>query len=142
MLGKRQAARRIKHGRMDNLGELDDGSFELVVALGIYHNAASRAEWDSALAETARVLKVGGRLLVANFTPETDLTGKGIRPVLGEPHLYDGLPSGRCFLVDQETLDAEMARFGFVADVPTRTVRVDTGSGRRVVVNALYTKTA
>ncbi len=141
LLGEEQAERRVEYGRMDDLGAFADACFDLVVALGIYHNATNRGEWDSALAETARVLKVGGRLLVAIFTPQTDLTGKGVRPVPGEPHLYDGFPSGRCFLVDQETLDAEMGRFGFAPEVPSRTVRVDTNVGRRVVVNALYTKT-
>ncbi len=140
ILGEEPAARRVRRGRMDDLGRFADACFELVVALGIYHCAASRAEWDSALAETARVLAGGGRLLVALFTPQTDLTGDGVRPVPGEPHLYDGLPSGRSFLVDQETLDAEMKRFGLVPLVPSRTVRVDFDSGRRVVVNALFRK--
>ncbi len=141
ILGDRQAASRVGHGRMNDLGRFTDASFDLVVALGIYHCAASRGEWDSALAETARALRDGGTLLVALFTPETDLTGDGIRPVPGEPHLYDGLPSGRVFLVDRPTLDAEMQRFALTPLVPSRTVRVETGTGRRVVVNALYRKT-
>ena len=58
----------------------------------------------------------------------------------GEPHLYDGLPSGRFFLVDHSTLDAEMRRFGLEPIVASRTVRVETGSGQRVAVNALYRK--
>ena len=74
ILGERQAARRVLHGRMDDTGEFADGSFDLVVALGVYHCASSRGEWDSALAETARVLKGGGKLLVAIFSPLTDLS--------------------------------------------------------------------
>ncbi len=140
ILGEGEAARRVAHGRMDDLGAFAGGSFDLVAALGIYHCAASRGEWNSALAETARVLKGGGRLLVAIFTPETDLTGKGVRPVPGEPHLYDGLPSGRAFLVEAQALDAEMGRFGLAPEVPSRTVRVELAAGRRVVVNALYVK--
>lgn len=140
ILGEPEASRRVRPGRMDDLGDFADSSFDLVVALGVYHCATRRGEWDSALAETTRVLKVGGRLLVAIFTPETDLTGEGLRPVPGEPHLYDGLPTGRSFLADRKTLDAEMGRFGLAAEVSSRTVRVDTGSGQRVTVNALYTK--
>ncbi len=140
VLGEGEAARRVRPGRMDDLGAFADASFDLVVALGIYHCARSRAEWDAALAETARVLKDRGRLLAAVFTPETDLTGEGIRPVPGEPHLYDGLPSARSFLVDPATLDQEMARFGLHPEVPSRTVRIETGPGRRVTVNALYRK--
>lgn len=141
ILGARRAEHRVRHGRMADLGAFHDDFFHLVVALGIYHCAASRAEWDAALGETARVLRGDGRLLVAVFTPRTDLTGEGIRPVPGEPHLYDGLPSGRAFLVGQETLDAEVDRFGLMPAVPSRTVRVETGSGHRVTVNALYRKT-
>ncbi len=140
ILGEEQAARRIRLGRMNDLGDLKDGQFGLVVALGIYHCATSRAEWDSAVGETARVLSSGGRLLVAAFSPETDLTGNGLRPVTGQPHVYDGFPSGRSFLVDEENLDAEMKRFRLVASVPSRTVRVETDPGRRVTVNALYLK--
>ena len=141
ILGAEEAAGRIRHGRMDDLSGFADGCFHLVVALGVYHCAASRREWDTALSETARVLQSDGRLLVAVFTPQTDLTGDGIRPVPGEPHLYDGLPSGRSFLVDQETLDAEVSRFGLAPVVPSRTVRVETGLGHRVTVNSLYRKT-
>lgn len=138
ILGERRASRRVRRGRMDDLGAFGDRFFDLVVALGIYHCAASRAEWDAALGETARVLRVGGRLLVAVFTPETDLTGEGIVAVPGEPQVYEGLPSGRTFLVDQRSLDAEIGRFGLAPLVASRTVRVETGAGRRVVVNASY----
>ena len=140
ILGEDEAERRVRLGRMDDLGEFTDGTFDLVVALGIYHGAATQAEWDAALAETARVLRIRGKLLVAIFTPETDLTGDGIRTVPGDPNLYDGLPSGRSFLVDASTLDAEMRRFGLEPVVASRTVRVETGSGQRVTVNALYRK--
>ena len=50
------------------------------------------------------------------------------------------MPSGRVFLVDPETLDAEVGRFGLVPVVPSRTVRVETGPGHRVTANALYLK--
>ncbi len=140
-LGKWQADRRVKHISMSDLGEFQDASFDLVVALGVYHCAISRDEWARALSETSRVLTEGGRLLVSVFTPETDLTGNGVRPVQGEMHLYDGLPAGRYFLVDRETLDTEMRRFGLTAEFLAKTVRHETEMGRRVVVNALYVKT-
>lgn len=140
ILGEDEAARRIRRGRMDDLGDFADGAFDLVVALGIYHCAASASEWGRALDESARVLAPGGRLLVAVFTPETDLHGTGIHPIPGEPHVYGGFSSGRTYLVDAPTLDTEMARRGLVPAVPSATVRVDLDPGRRVVVNALYEK--
>ncbi len=141
LLGEAEAARRVRVGRMDDLGWAPPVSFDLVVALGIYHCAQSRIEWDRSLSETTRVLAPGGKLLVSVFTPETDLTGRGIAPVPGEPHVYEGFESGRSFLVDAPTLDAELARHGLFAVVPTALARPKVEVGRRVSANGLYAKT-
>jgi len=141
LLGAAEAQRRVRIGRMDDLSFAADASFDLVVALGLYHCAESRAEWDRALSESERVLKPGGRLLVSVFTPETDLTGTGTRPVEGEPDVYMGFESGgRHVLVDAAQLDREMARFGLVSLEPTRTARPRVDVGRRVSANGLYGK--
>ena len=138
LLGEAEAARRVRVGRMDDLGWAPRAAFDLVVALGIYHCAQSRAEWDRSLSETARVLAPGGRLLVSVFTPETDLTGRGIAPVPGEPYVYEGFESGRCVLVDSQTLDAELARHGLSCVVPTTVARRNVEVGSRVSANGLY----
>jgi SAM-dependent methyltransferase len=140
ILGAREAERRVRVGRMDDLSFASDASFDLVVALGLYHCAQSRSEWNRALSETARVLKPGGRLLVSVFTPETDLTGRGIAPVPGEPNVYEGFESGRSVLMDAATLDAELARFGLTPLEPTRTARPKAETGRRVSANGLFVK--
>ena len=141
ILGAGEAQRRIRVGRMDDLSFAAGGAFDLVVALGIYHCAQSRAEWDRALSETARVLAPGGRLLVSVFTPETDTTGRGTHPVPGEPDVYVGFESDeRHVLVDAETLDRDMARFGLTPLEPTRTARPKVETGRRVSANGLYGK--
>jgi SAM-dependent methyltransferase len=140
LLGAAEAARRVRVGRMDDLGWAADESFQLVVALGVYHCAQSRAEWDRALAESARVLARGGSLLVSVFTPETDLTGRGIAAVAGEPNVYEGFESGWSVLVDAPTLDAELARHDLSPVVPTQIARPKVEVGRRVSANGLYAK--
>lgn len=141
LLGKRAAEARVRPGRMDELAEFGDRSFDLVVSLGVLHQARSWPEWERAAAETARVLRTGGRLLVSAFTPETDLTGSGVRPVLGEQHVYEGPPGGRAVLLEPAALDAELARFGFEPELPTTIGRTVTGETRRVSANGLYRAT-
>ena len=138
ILGSEEAERRVRPGRMDDLGHFADAAFDLVVALGLYQNAESLEEWRTALDETARVLAPGGLLLVAHFTPDVDLTGDGTRPVPDQPGVYEGMPGGRAVLVDAPTLDAAMERRGLRPEEPSDTVRVETERGRRVTVNALY----
>lgn len=142
LLGPAEAARRVRLGPMHSLPWAPDGAYDLVVALGIYHNAQSAAEWQAALAETARVLGPGGRCLVSVFTPETDLEGEGKTPVPGVPHLYER-PGGRLlYLVDPATLDADMARHGLEPAEPTVLAEGKVPVGRRVSANGLFRKRA
>lgn len=138
LIGKTAAAERVIHGRMEDLSEFETGSLDLVVALGVYHNARNRDQWDRALSETARVLAPEGLLLVANFTPRTDPEGTGMQPVAGEPNVYIGFGVERLFLLEAGGLDAEMSCNGFDPVVPSKTVTKITDSGSRVTVNALY----
>ena len=140
VLGPENAHERVRVGRMDDLSSFASGAFDLVVALGVYHGAARKAEWEHAIAETARVVKPGGRVLVNHFTPEVDLTGEGVRPVAGELDVYEGLVDGRAVLLESDALDAAVARHGLLPEVPSETVRVETERGRRVSVNALYVR--
>jgi SAM-dependent methyltransferase len=138
-LGEEAAARRVVRGRMDDLSRWPDGRFDLVVALGVHHSASSWAEWQRAADEVGRVLAPGGRLLFNQFTPEVDLTGDGVTPVPGEPHVYDGFPAGRAVLLEADVLDREWGRRGLEPEVRSDTVRVELEEGgRRVSVNALY----
>jgi SAM-dependent methyltransferase len=140
VLGTDEAERRVQQGRMDDLARWADGVFDLVVSLGVHHIARTLEEWERTAAETARVLKGGGRLLFNQFTPEVDLTGEGVTPVPGEPHVFMGFQDGRVVLMDAPTLDERWAEHGLIPAVPSETVRVERDQGRRVSVNALYEK--
>jgi SAM-dependent methyltransferase len=140
ILGQEEAERRVQVGHMDDLSRFESDEFDLVIALGIFHAAATQEEWEGALTETARVLAPGGLLLVAVFSPRTDPRGEGIMKVPGEAHLYDGLHSGRHYLVEADDLDAAMDECGLEPVDPTDTVVVPLDQGRRVTVNGLYRK--
>lgn len=136
VLGGEEARQRVRPGRMTEL-PYDDDAFDLVVALGIYHSATSREEWDLAIRETARVLRPGGRLLFSQFTPETDLTGDGMPPVTGDPDTFEG-PHGPMVLLDAPAVDAGLANHGLLPEVPSEVARVELDPGRRVSVNGVY----
>ena len=140
LTGEEEVVRRVRLGRMEDLSDFSDGFFDMIVALGVYHNARSRADWDRTLMESARVLREGGLILVANFSPRCNPDGKGMHPVAGEPGVYIGFGNERLFLLEAEELDDEMGRRGLVPVTPSQTVTRDTEKGRRVVVNALYRK--
>ena len=135
-LGTAEASRRVRPGRMTEL-PYADGSFDLVVALGIYHSATSREEWERAVGETARVLRAGGRLLFSQFTPETDLLGGGMPPVAGAADVFEG-PHGRMVLLTPGAVDAGLAAHGLLPELPSEVTRVELDPGRRVSVNGLY----
>jgi len=140
IVGEERATASVFEGRMEDLSRFDDGYFDIVVALGVYHNARNRVDWDRALSETARVLRDGGQVLVANFTPRCNPDGAGMVPVEGEPDVYIGFGSERLFLLEADRLDAEMSRHGLNPVQPSDTVTRKTDAGERVVVNALYRK--
>lgn len=139
VLGEAEARRRVRRGLMDHLPWLSDGAVDLVVALGIWHQADSREEWDRALDETARITAPGGRVLVSVFSPGTNLAGEEMTPVPGDDRAYEGFPSGRGCLADPEALDEDMARRGFEPERPTERVVKELEDGRRrVSANGLY----
>lgn len=140
LVGEGVAERRVLHGSMHDLGRFAAGYFDLVVALGVYHSAGSRTEWDRALDETTRVLAVRGLLLTANFSPRSDPKGEGLRPVPDQPHVYLGFDAGPTYLLEAEALDAAMARRGLSPVRDTYTVETATETGCRVTVNGMYRK--
>ena len=140
ILGEDEATRRVRRASMEDLSAFESAAFDLVVALGVFHAATRAKQWHAALAESVRVLAAGGLMLVSVFSQKTDLTGSGVKPVPGETNVYDGLPSGRHYLVGAEELDAEFARRGLTPVEPTETVVVPLETGQRVTVNAVYRK--
>lgn len=138
VVGEEEARRRVRRGRMQELDRFDDGAFDLVVALGVYHHARDLDELRRALAETARVLEPRGLLLAATFSPRSSPGDRGLTPVEGREHVWRGFSSGPLLLLEADELDREARRNGLVPERPTRTVEAEHDGGTRVTVNALY----
>jgi len=139
-LGPAEAARRVRLGRMDDLGAFEDARFDLVLLLGVLQNAGSDDELDRTLASVRRVLAPGGRCLVANFAPDSRPGGAPLTRVSSETHVYQGFggPHQRITLLTPDDLDAAFRARGLLPLTPTTTVHVPTGRGHRTTVNALY----
>jgi len=140
MCGETAAQNRVRAGVMEDLSEFDDVTFDLIVALGIYHQALSFEHWHECVAESARVLKGEGLLLVSSFTPGSQPDGKPLLVVPGLDKMYGGFSSGPLCLFEPAEHDAEMANHGFEPHVRTETVKVETEHGFRMTMNALYRK--
>ena len=124
------AAARRREDRLDDrlhlaLAQMEsiparDGSFDLVIAHGIWNLARSAAQFRLALGEAARVAKPGAALFVFTFSRNT--LPPQTQPVAGEPFVFtqfSGEP--QCFLTEAQ-LVTELGGVGFVPDpsVPFR----------------------
>ncbi len=141
-LGEAEAERRVRLGVMQDLSAFDDDFFQLVVALGVFHQAESRAEWEAAVREAGRVLAAGGLLLHAAWCPRTQPDGRPLEEVPGQDSVYLGPHSGRHYLLDAQAHDVEMEALGFPPEVPAEEVRVATERGERVTINGLYRRSS
>ena len=140
LLGPAEAERRVRTGRLDDLGEFPDGRFDLVLALGILDHAGSMAEWDRALAETSRVLAPGGEVEVSDFAPDARIEGRGAKPVRGEDHVFLVPEEGRRVLLDVAAHDRAFAAHGLRPVGRTGIVVRDAEHGRHVTVRGTYRK--
>lgn len=140
IVGGPEASRRVQLGRMQELGRYPAAHFDLVLALGVYHNAAGGEDFHRALSETARVLTTGGQVLVAIFSPKSEPKGVPMVRVTIDEKLYSGFDSGPLYLLEPNELDWGMAAHGLVPAEPTAAVKAATLEGFRMSVNGLYAK--
>jgi SAM-dependent methyltransferase len=97
-----------------------DGTFELVIAHGIWNLARSAAEMRAGIAEAARVAAPGAALFVFTFSRHT--LPPAAAPVAGESFVFTQFSGGpQCFLTADQLL-AELAAVGFALEpaVPLR----------------------
>ncbi len=131
---------RIILGVMNDLSWAANDFFDLVLALGIYHNAQSEEEFRTTLNEAARITKAGGLVLVANFAPGFAPQFQELKKIKNSQFLYSNPPNGNMCLLTAEQLDKEMGQVGFIPHEKSKTVQRNSETGKRVTVNALYEK--
>lgn len=131
---------RILTGSMDHLSFFDDAFFDLIVALGIYHNAQSESEFFRSLDESRRILKPGGHIIVANFAPGTNFGDLDLSKDPSSQFIWKGAQAGNLCLLTAEELDDQFKRRGFVPIEKSATVHKKLERGQRVTINALYIK--
>jgi SAM-dependent methyltransferase len=131
---------RIIPGSMENFDWAKSGFFDLIVALGIYHNATSMNMMKKAVSESARILKKDGRLLVANFAPGTQLENFNLVKNESMDWLWTDKKKGILCLLTGDELDLLMNNTSLFPVSKTQTVIKQLENAKRVTVNALYKK--
>jgi SAM-dependent methyltransferase len=145
LLGEAEATRRVRLARAEDPDAWrpdDGGPFDLILALGVLQDLPDAATVRRAIGLAADALRPGGRVLVANFGPDSRPSGTALEPVPGEPHVYLGFAreERRMTLPDAATLDAWFAAAGLPPEVPTATARRPTEQGQRTTFNGRYRK--
>lgn len=140
VVGLKEAERRINVARMDGLSRYETAQFDLLIALGVLHNAGSQREWEKSLSEVSRLLRQDGQLMLSNFGPRSQPEGMPLAPLADEPNVYRGFGPHDMYLLEACHLDEEMKRYGLEPSTPTETVHTETEGGFRITINGLYRK--
>ena len=134
----------VLHRRMTDLDDLADGSFGLVLALGVLHNAPDDATFARALDQLVRLAWPGARVMIQNFGPDSRPHGVPLRRVPGSRHAWHGFePDDAAHaytLPDAAELDAMLAERGCAPALPTRVASKPMKAGRRTTIVGEYLK--
>ncbi|MBD3374200.1 methyltransferase domain-containing protein [candidate division KSB1 bacterium] len=139
MMGERVATR-VVEGRMENLSWIPDKFFDIILALGLYHNAQSEEQLRVALKESSRILKPHGWLYSSSFMPGTVLRGQRLDPVPGHSFLYFGVDGDRACLLNAEQWDREMAKAGLFKSLPHEVAKGESDRSLRISLYSFYQK--
>ncbi len=95
---------------------LNDASFDLVIAHGVWNLARSSREFRRAVAEAARVARPGAGLFVFTFSRAT--LAPDDQPVPNEAFVYTQFAKEPQIFLTEPELTQELARAGFEKDPP------------------------
>lgn len=143
VLGSAEAERRVRQTEIDDEGAwTPDGhrDFDLILTLGVLQDLPDETAFRAAIARIATALTPDGRVLVANFGPDSQPDGTPLIPVEGHAHVYLGFAKGdrRMTLPDLATLDGWFRDGGLEPETPTTSAVRPTEAGSRTTLNACY----
>lgn len=139
-IGTEKAKERVTINFIDNLSIFPSENFDLIIAIGIYHNAINMSHWQKTIKESNRVLKKGGQVLISSISPKSKIRGREFVPVKNKKHIYEGVSSGRLLLLTAEEIEKKMTSLGFLPVVPAKISKTKTDRGIRVMINSHYYK--
>jgi len=145
IVGPDEARRRVRLARLEDeeaWRPADDAPFDLVLALGVLQDLTGDAAVRTAIGRIAGALVPGGRVLVANFGPDSRPAGTPLVPVDGAPHVFLGFAHDdrRMTLPGATTLEAWFEAAGLRTDAPTEVRTRPTDEGVRTTINARFRK--
>lgn len=131
-------AGRIKKASMTEL-PYDSNNFDIVLCHGVYHNAQSLEEFDCALEESARVLKMGGHLYFNIFT--SDLIAEDFKNVDGQSNVYITREKLPMVLLSKGEFIKLASKYNLRPDVELIEYQSTVSTGKRSVLRGILVKT-
>ncbi len=128
-------ARRVSVGNMLRL-PFEDARFDLLIAIGVFHQAETDEELRRALQEARRVLRPGGRILSSIFS--TEMLSPEARRMPGQRFIYRDGERIRC-RVSLEEWTAICAGAGFAPEGEIEVRRSQNPDHMRVSFIGIFT---
>lgn len=122
-------------GCIDNL-PIQDTLFDVILSIGVIHNASSLEEYEKAISEMNRILKPKGTIILSVFTNDIitdDLTYIGNSK-------YEICRREPMILISKEEIESLFIKYGFSITKIVDEHITDVGSGKRNVYTILLQK--
>lgn len=145
IVGPDEARWRVRLARLedeDAWRPAAEAPFHLIVALGVLQDLPGELAVRTATVRMAEALIPGGRVLVANFGPDSRPAGTPLVPVDAAPHVYLGFAHDdrRMTLPDASTLATWFEAAGLLTDGPSEVRTRPTDEGVRTTITARFRK--
>lgn len=120
---------------MDNIST-DSENFDMILSIGVIHNATTRKEFISTIKEFYRILKDGGYVILSVFT--NDIITNDLTYI--EDNMYSVSDRPPMILLSKEEINKIIEETGFCIDKNVDEHVTDVGIGKRNVYTIRFKK--